>query len=95
MVLKECPYVEAVIWGSVAQPPRSPELGAPGISTVWAVCALLLWLDLECCGILMGSVGPQTGWPQDVAITVSGALGGKVVRTTLEGCWCRLGLSIR
>ena len=34
--------VLGVQWGPVVQSPRSPELGAAGMSLVWVMCALLL-----------------------------------------------------
>lgn len=42
----EWPYVEGILWDTVAQSPCSPELGALGVSPVWVVCALRLQLNL-------------------------------------------------
>lgn len=43
--------------------PWSPEPGTPGISRVWAVCALLIWLGWDCYSILVGRTSPgASGW---------------------------------
>ena len=57
-VLKAWPYVECVLCGLVGQSPSSPELGAPGVSPVWAACALLLLLGHNCYGCTS-----MCGWP--------------------------------
>lgn len=36
------------LWVSAAQSPKSPAPGAPGVSPVWDVCALLLCKNLDC-----------------------------------------------
>ena len=39
----------------------SPEPGVPGVSSVWAACALWLWLSCDCCGHA-GVQGWLPGW---------------------------------
>ena len=53
--------------GPVVQPPRSPELYAPGVTPVWAVYTILLQLSLDCCwrhweGLTPGQLASRTGY---------------------------------
>ena len=53
-VLKEWPYLGAVLWGSEVQSHWSTRAGAQEMLLMWSMFPFLLWWGHSCCGVLVG-----------------------------------------
>lgn len=64
--------MEGVLWIPVAQTPWSPESGAPGVTTVWAVCIPRRGWVMPGAYPLVCRSGPQCSLLRSLAATVTG-----------------------